>query len=119
MYIMKEFIFNFVWAALVALLTVMGLVWLNNRIISLDEWLFFPSIISFLHNHGMSVKTVLFFMLFFLYWINSWHHVISGVILKAIKFILSIIFTVIAVILGIIAIYLGYHFLIWLASVAF
>ena len=116
MEIIKGWIFNFVWAALVALATVAGLVWLNGKI-DLDEWLFFPTIVEFLHSHGMSVKKILFFILFLLYWLNSWHHVITRGLLAIAEFIFKIVLIVVGTILLVTAAYFGWHFLCWLANI--
>jgi uncharacterized membrane protein YfhO len=114
-----KYVYNFIEAALVAVLTVWALVWLNTRIISLDEWLFFPNIIAFLHNHGLSVKTVLFFVLFFLYWPSDGHHYIVRGIIEVVKFFAKIFISIGIVILAVLAAYLGWHFLVWIASIAF
>lgn len=103
---MKEKIFEAVWAALCAWLTVWLLLKLN-AVIGISEFLSTPC--GWVHSLGLSVRKVLFGFFFLLYWATGMNKIVGHIIL-----ILIGIITVIIV--GSIIIYFGYHFLAWLAG---
>ena len=103
-----DYVYRFVWAAVAAFLTTLLLIKLG-ACLNLTDWLFFPSVLDFLHAHGWSARVWSFWLLFLIYWITEWHFVIGGILL-------NIIFTIIWIIVVIVAVYVGWNILIWLAS---
>ena len=103
---MKEKIFEAVWAALCAWLTVWLLLKLN-AVFDLSEFLSTP--FGWIHSHGLSVRKVLFVFFFLLYWVTGKNKIFGHIILIVIG-------VVTVIIVGLFIVYFGYHFLSWLAG---
>lgn len=104
---MKEKIFEAVWAALCAWLTVWLLLKLNAAT-DLSEGIF-SAFCGFIHSFGWSVRKVLFIFFFLLYWATGMNKIFGHIILIAIG-VITIVFV------GSIILYFGYYFLVWLAG---
>lgn len=105
---MKEGIFSFIWAGICALLSVLLLVYLDGKLHFSSDY-FFPQIVDTIHNYGLSVRKVLFFTLYLLYWLTGIHKLFGNGLLSLIGW------TVLIVIIGVVLV-AGYWFVTWLAT---
>ena len=105
---MKEKIFSFIWAGICALLSVWLLVYLDAKIGFTEDY-FFPVIVDTIHGWGWSVRRVLFFSLFLVYWLTGLHKLFGNWMLTIIGLVAFLIIAAL-VIIG------GCWFIGWLAS---
>ncbi len=105
---MKESIFSFIWAGICALLSVWLILYVDAKINFSSDY-FFPQIVDTIHGWGMSVRKVLFFTLYLLYWLTGIHKLFGNGILALIGW------TVLLVIICIVLV-AGYWFVTWLVT---
>ncbi len=67
---MKESIFSFIWAGICALLSVWLILYVDAKLNFSSDY-FFPEIVDTIHGFGLSVRKVLFFALYLLYWLTD------------------------------------------------
>ncbi|MBO5037881.1 MAG: hypothetical protein J6C85_00275 [Alphaproteobacteria bacterium] len=105
---LKEGVFSFIWAAICAWITVWVLVYLNSKLGYIDDFCF-PAIVNFFHGHGFGVRKVFFFVFFLVYWLTGIHKLFGNILLMLIGWG-ALIFIVVLVV------FLGFHFLRWIAG---
>lgn len=105
---MKQGIFSFIWAGICALLSVLLLVYLDSKLNFSDDY-FFPTIVDAIHSYGLSVRKVLFFSLYLLYWLTGIHKLFGNGILALIGW------TALLVIICVVVVF-GYWFVTWLMT---
>lgn len=105
---MKESIFSFIWAGICALLSVLLLVYLDSKLNFSDDY-FFPTIVDAIHGWGLSVRKVLFFSLYLLYWLTGIHKLFGNGILALIGWVTLLIIIAVVIVAG-------YWFVTWLAT---
>lgn len=105
---MKEGIFSFIWAGICALLSVWLISYVDAKINFSADY-FFPAIVDTIHGWGWSVKRVLFFSLYFLYWITGIHKLFGNGILALIGWTVLLVFAAAFIVAG-------YWFVSWLVT---
>ena len=105
---MKEGIFSFIWAGICALLSVWLILYVDAKLNFSSDY-FFPAIVDTIHGWGLSVRKVLFFTLYLLYWLTGIHKLFGNGILALIGW------TVLLVIICIVLV-AGYWFVTWLVT---
>ena len=70
--LMKEGIFSFIWAGICALLSVWLVLYVDAKIGFSNDY-FFPTIVDAINDFGWSVRKVLFFSLYLVYWVTGIH----------------------------------------------
>ena len=105
---MKELVFYVLTAAGCAWVTV----WLllqGDAAWGMHEWIFFPSLVDFIHSYEFSVKKVLFYTFFVCYLLTGMHRPLG-------RFVLKTVIWIIVLMLAILIIVAAYHFILWLAG---
>lgn len=105
---MKNFIFGFIWAGICAWMAVWLVGYLNVKTGFLQDFCF-PAIINFVNGFGFSAKTVLYLVLFLIFWATGMHKFVGRWLLNLIGLV-TLIVVVGALLLG------GYLFLSWMIS---
>lgn len=105
---MKEGIFSFIWAGICALLSVWLILYVDAKLNFSSDY-FFPAIVDAIHDWGMSVRKVLFFSLYLLYWLTGIHKLFGNGILALIGWVTLLVIICVLIVAG-------YWFVTWLVT---
>lgn len=105
---MKESIFSFIWAGICALLSVWLILYVDAKLNFSDDY-FFPTIVDAIHSWGLSVRKVLFFSLYLLYWLTGIHKLFGNGLLSLIGWVTLLIIIAVVIVAG-------YWFVTWLVT---